>query len=161
MNAQDIIDSLMKSFTGTISNAEVVSDIRVSAYLDKEREESVKTVCQYLKDELGFDHLSNETAVDYIQKGEIEVIYHIASYDHPVLLTLKVRLPRDAPVIESIVPVYWNANWYEREIYELFGVKYTNHPDLRQLILPDDMLGDWPLRKDYEGFPNRTANNLV
>ncbi len=161
MNAQDIIDSLVKRFADTISNAEVVSDIRVSAYLGKERDESVKAVCQYLKEDLGFNHLSSETAVDYIQKGEIEVVYHIASYDHSVLLTLKARLPRDEPAIESIVPVYWNANWYEREIYELFGVKYINHPDLRQLVLPEEMLGDWPLRKDYEGFPNRTANNLV
>ncbi|RQD91521.1 NADH-quinone oxidoreductase subunit C, partial [Methanosalsum natronophilum] len=92
---------------------------------------------------------------------ELENVYHIASYIHPVVLTLKAILPRDNPEIESIVEVYWNANWYERENYELFGVKYINHPDLRHLVLPEEMLGEWPLRKDYEGFPQNTAKNLV
>jgi NADH-quinone oxidoreductase subunit C len=70
-------------------------------------------------------------------------------------------LPRDNPEVESVVPVYWNANWYERETSELFGVKYLNHPDLRPLVLPQELLGEWPLRKDYKGFPNKTARNLV
>lgn len=158
MDAKSIIDSLVNKFQDSLTDAKVESDIRISAYLEPEM---IKDVCQYLKDELAFDHLSNETAVDYPKKDEIMVVYHIASYDHPVLLTIKVKLPRDAPEIESIVPVYWNANWYEREVYELFGVKFNNHPDLRQLVLPEELLGDWPLRKDYEGFPNRTARNLV
>jgi NADH:ubiquinone oxidoreductase subunit C len=89
------------------------------------------------------------------------VVYHIASYDHPVVLMLKAKLPRENPEIESIVPVYWNANWYERETYELFGILFKNHPNLKPLVLPEDMLGEWPLRKDYEGFPNKTARNLV
>jgi NADH-quinone oxidoreductase subunit C len=72
-----------------------------------------------------------------------------------------VKLPRDDPEIESIVSIYWNANWYERETYELYGIMYKNHPDLKPLLLIDEMLGDWPLRKDYEGFPNKTSKNLV
>ena len=158
MDANSIIDLLVSKFQDSLKDAKVDSDIRVSAYLEPEK---IKDVCQYLKDELSFDHLSNETAVDYPKRNEITVVYHIASYDHPVLITIKVNLPRDAPEIESIVPVYWNANWYEREVYELFGVKFNNHPDLRQLVLPEELLGEWPLRKDYEGFPNRTARNLV
>ncbi|MGM0771001.1 MAG: F420H2 dehydrogenase subunit FpoC [Halobacteriota archaeon] len=158
MDAKSIIDSLVSKFQDSLTDAKVDSDIRVSAYLEPEM---IKHVCQYMKDELAFDHLSNETAVDYPKKNEIMVVYHVASYDHPVLVTIKVNLPRDSPEIESIVPVYWNANWYEREVYELFGVKFNNHPDLRQLVLPEELLGDWPLRKDYEGFPNRTARNLV
>jgi NADH:ubiquinone oxidoreductase subunit C len=158
MDAETIISSLTGAFPDALSDAKVESSIRVGANVNKDR---VKEVCQYLKDTLEFDHLSAETAVDYINDNEIEIVYLIASYNHPVLITLKARLPRDNPEIQSIVPVYWNANWYEREVYELFGVNYIDHPDLRPLVLFPGMLGDMPLRKDYEGFPNKTAKNLV
>lgn len=158
MDAEMIIESLNTKFPDVISETKIESDIRISAYSEAEQ---IVEVCKYLKEELQFGHLCAETAIDQIQKNEIEVIYLIGSYDHPVVLTLKVKLPRSNPEIESVVPVYWNANWYERETYELFGVQYRNHPDLRNLVLPDELLGDWPLRKDYEGFPNRTAKNLV
>jgi NADH:ubiquinone oxidoreductase subunit C len=158
MNAETIISSLTGAFPDALSDAKVESSIRVGAKVNSDR---VKEVCQYLKDKLDFDHLSGETAVDYINDNEIEIVYLIASYNHQVLVTLKARLPRDNPEIQSIVPVYWNANWYEREVYELFGVNYIDHPDLRPLVLFPGMLGDMPLRKDYEGFPNKTAKNLV
>jgi len=158
MDARTIIESLTGKFPEAISEAEVESPIRIRAYMDKEK---AKEVCQYLKDSLQFDHLCSVCGVDYPQRNEQEAVYHIASYDHPVVLMLKARLPRDSPEIESIVPVYWNANWYERETYELFGIFFKNHPNLKPLVLPEDMLGEWPLRKDYEGFPNKTARNLV
>jgi NADH-quinone oxidoreductase subunit C len=158
MDANTIIDSLSGQFPDDIYDTDVESGIRILA---KVKPENVVEVCRYLKEELSFDHLGCEFGVDYPDRNEIEVVYVISSYDHPVLLTLKAILPRDNPEIESVVPVYWNANWYERETYELFGVKYINHPDLRQLVLPKEMLGEWPLRKDYKGFPNKTAKNLV
>ncbi len=158
MDAKTIIDSISNEFSDSISNTLIESEIRVSAYVSSP---DVVEVCRYLKESLGFDHLSCESVVDYIKRDEFEVVYHIASYDHPVVLTLKAILPRDNPVIDSIVDVYWNANWYERENYELYGVSYTNHPYLKVLVLPEEMLGEWPLRKDYEGFPQKTAKNLV
>ncbi|MCQ1537024.1 NADH-quinone oxidoreductase subunit C [Methanosarcina sp. KYL-1] len=158
MDARTIIQSLTGAFSEAISEAEVESPVRIRAYVDGS---FAKEVCQYLKDSLQFDHLCSVCGVDYPKRNELEVVYHIASYDHPVVLTLKARLPRDSPEIESIVPVYWNANWYERETYELYGIMFKNHPNLKPLVLPEEMLGEWPLRKDYEGFPNRTARNLV
>jgi len=158
MDANTIIDSLSGQFPDDIYDTDVESGIRILA---KVKPENVVEVCKYLKEDLSFDHLGCEFGVDYPDRNEIEVVYVISSYDHPVVLTLKAILPRDNPEIESVVPVYWNANWYERETYELFGVKYINHPDLRQLVLPKEMLGEWPLRKDYKGFPNKTAKNLV
>ncbi|QLC50547.1 NADH-quinone oxidoreductase subunit C [Methanolobus zinderi] len=158
MDANTIIDSLSGQFPDDIYDTDVESGIRILA---KVKPENVVEVCRYLKEELSFDHLGCEFGVDYPDRNEIEVVYLISSYDHPVVLTLKAILPRDNPEIESVVPVYWNANWYERETYELLGVKYINHPDLRQLVLPKEMLGEWPLRKDYKGFPNKTAKNLV
>lgn len=158
MDVAEILKSLTDAFPEAISEATAESEIRARSYVDKDK---VKKVCQYLKDSLQFDHLCSVCGVDYIKRNELEVVYHIASYNHPVVLTLKARLPRENPEIESIVSVYWNANWYERETYELFGILFKNHPNLKSLVLPEDMLGEWPLRKDYEGFPNKTARNLV
>jgi NADH-quinone oxidoreductase subunit C len=158
MDAEKIIESLNSRFQDVISESKVESDIRISAYAEAT---GIVDVCKYLKEELQFGHLCMETAIDLLQKNEMDVIYIIGSYDHPVVLTLKVKLLRDNPQIESVTSVYWNANWYERETYELFGVQYKNHPNLINLVLPEELLGDWPLRKDYEGFPNRTAKNLV
>lgn len=158
MDANTMIDSLSTQFSEAIYDTKVESKVRIFA---KVKPENVKDVCEYLKENLSFGHLCCEFGADYPGRNEIEVVYLIGSYEHPVVLTLKALLPRDNPEIESVVPVYWNANWYERETYELFGVKYLNHPDLRPLVLPEDMLGEWPLRKDYKGFPNKTAKNLV
>jgi NADH-quinone oxidoreductase subunit C len=153
-----MIDSLSTQFPDAIYDTKVESKIRIIA---KVKPEIIKDVCKYLKENLSFGHLCCEFGVDYPGRNEIEVVYVMGSYDHSVVLTLKAILPRDNPEIESVVPVFWNANWYERETYELFGVKYLNHPDLKPLVLPEDMLGEWPLRKDYKGFPNKTAKNLV
>ncbi|MDW7731926.1 MAG: F420H2 dehydrogenase subunit FpoC [Methanolobus sp.] len=158
MDANSIIASLTGKFPEDIYDAAIESDIRTIA---KVKPENVVDVCRYLKEDLSFGHLCCEFGVDYPGRNEIEVIYVIGSYEHPVILTMKALLPRDNPEIESVVPVYWNANWYERETYELFGVKYLNHPNLKPLVLPQEMLGEWPLRKDYKGFPNKTAKNLV
>ncbi|WP_292462258.1 F420H2 dehydrogenase subunit FpoC [Methanolobus sp.] len=158
MDANTMIDSLSTQFPDAIYDTKVESKIRIIA---KVKPEIVTDVCKYLKENLSFGHLCCEFGVDYPGRNEIEVVYIIGSYDHSVVLTLKAILPRDNPEIESVVPVFWNANWYERETYELFGVKYLNHPDLKPLVLPEDMLGEWPLRKDYKGFPNKAAKNLV
>lgn len=158
MDGTKIIEALAKEFPEAISEAKVESPIRVRAYADRNK---IKEICQYLKSSLQFGHLSSVSGVDYPKRNEMEVVYHIASYEHPVVLMLKARLPREAPEIESVVEVYWNANWYERETYELYGIIFRDHPNLKPLLLPDEMLGEWPLRKDYEGFPNKTAKNLV
>lgn len=158
MDVREIVESLTSSFPGVISEAMVESETRARAYVDKEM---AKEVCQYLKDSLQFDHLLSVCGVDYIKRNEFEVVYHISSYDNPAVLMLKAVLPRENPEIESITAVYWNANWYERETYEFYGIIFKNHPNLKPLVLPEDMLGEWPLRKDYKGFPNTTAKNLV
>lgn len=158
MDVTEILESLAGKFPDAISEAQSESETRARAYVDKEK---VNEVCQYLKDSLQFDHLCSVCGVDYIKRNEMEAVYHIASYSHPVVLMLKAVLSRENPEIESIISVYWGANWYERETYELFGIFFKNHPNLKPLVLPEDMLGEWPLRKDYKGFPNQTARNLV
>jgi len=111
---------------------------------------AILEVCRFLRDEpdLQFDVLSNETGVDYKAKGIIEVVYHLYSYPHRHALVLKVDAPRDNPVVPSVETVWKAANWLEREIYDLLGVTFEGHSDLRRLLMPEDWIG-YPLRKDF------------
>lgn len=105
-------------------------------------------VCRFLKDDLRFVRLSTVTAVDwYPAEPRFEVVYHLHSLDRNERLRLKCRLPGSAPEIDSVTCVWQGANWYERETFDLFGVRFRNHPDLRRIMLPEDWEGH-PLRKD-------------
>jgi NADH-quinone oxidoreductase subunit C len=112
-------------------------------------------VCTRLKSdpELQFDCLMNLGAVDWTKKGkadvnQIEVVYHLYSYSKKHAFILKVVLDRGAPEVPSLVPLWKAADWLEREQYDLLGVAFTGHPDLRRIMMPDDWTGH-PLRKDY------------
>jgi NADH-quinone oxidoreductase subunit C len=107
-------------------------------------------VCRVLHDEpeLAFDALSNLSGVDYKADGAIEIVYHLYSYPHRHTLVLKVRTPRDRAVVPSVERMWKAANWHEREVYDLLGVTFTGHPDLRRLLMPEDWVG-YPLRKDF------------
>ena len=106
-------------------------------------------VCQYLKYDQSFIRLSSVTAVDrYPAEPRFEVVYHLHSVERKERLRLKCRVHGADPVIESVTPVWRSANWYEREVFDLFGIRFVNHPDLRRILMPDDWEGH-PLRKDY------------
>jgi NADH-quinone oxidoreductase subunit C len=108
----------------------------------------VASVCGFLKFDRGFDRLSTVTAVDrYPAEPRFEVVYHLHSTGARERVRLKCRLPGEDPVIESVTPVWRSANWYEREVFDLFGIRFHNHPDLRRILLPEDWEGH-PLRKD-------------
>lgn len=97
-----------------------------------------------------FDMLSCITAIDNGPgPGTLELAYNLYSIPYNVHLMLKISLPRDGAVAESLVPIWKTANWHEREIFDLFGVVFRNHPDLRRILLPADWEGH-PLRKDYK-----------
>ncbi len=107
-------------------------------------------VCTYLKTDpaLAFDCLSNQSGVDYPKRDEIEVVYHLISYRLRHACVLKVSVPRDNPSMPSVCGVWRTANWQEREIFDLLGVVFDGHPDLRRILLPEDWVGH-PLRKDF------------
>lgn len=107
-------------------------------------------VCQALRDEYGFDLLVEETAVDYWpeQTPRFHVVYLIRSIKRNSIIEVRAPLNGNAPSIPSIVGVYANANWFERELWDMFGIHIDGHPDLRRLIMPYDWEGH-PLRKDY------------
>ena len=101
------------------------------------------------KNKLGFERLTSVTGVDrYPAEPRYEVVYHLQAIAKKQRLRLKARIASDAAEIESVTPVYRAANWYERETFDMFGIKFLNHPDLTRILMPDDWEGH-PLRKDY------------
>jgi NADH-quinone oxidoreductase subunit C len=109
---------------------------------------AIVEVCGFLKDdpETAMDCLSNQSGVDY--KDRIEVVYHLFSYRHRHNAILKVKLPRDNPSVPTLEGLWKSANWMEREIFDLLGVNFEGHSDLRRLLMPEDWPG-YPLRKDF------------
>ena len=99
---------------------------------------------------LRFDFLSSLCGVD--AGDSMFVVYHLYSYALRHSTVLKVKVPKDAPVTRSVTGVWRGADWFEREAYDLFGVRFEGHPDLRRILLPDDWEGH-PLRKEYV-FPS-------
>jgi NADH-quinone oxidoreductase subunit C len=144
-----------------------LSEPKIDPFCVVKRERIVE-ICRFLKGEPGIeiDFLEDETAVDWPKRNVIEVVYHLLSYKHRHSIVLKVEADRAAPTVPTVEGVWKTANWFEREIYDLFGVTFTGHPDLRRIMLPDDWVGH-PLRKDYQeaggwhGMSNVRENPLV
>jgi NADH-quinone oxidoreductase subunit C len=116
----------------------------------------IREACALLRDhaEFPFNFLSDLTCVDwYPSEPRFEVIYHLLSTTKKERVRLKVRLHGSSPVVESITLVWPAANYFEREVFDLFGIRFTGHPYLRRLLMPEDWEGH-PLRKDYpvEGY---------
>ncbi len=112
--------------------------------------EHLLEAAQVLRDEFHFDMLVDETAVDYWpqQTPRFHVVYQLYSMEHNVLLRLRVPLDGNAPHVETMEKIYPNANWKERELWDMFGIHFDGHSDLRRIIMPYDWQGH-PLRKDY------------
>ncbi len=116
----------------------------------------IREACALLRDhkEFPFNYLSDVTCVDwYPSEPRFEVIYQLLSIPKKERVRLKVRLDGASPVVESITSVWPGANYFEREVFDLFGIRFTGHPYLRRMLMPEDWEG-YPLRKDYpvEGY---------
>ncbi len=109
----------------------------------------IADLCRFLKSRYSFVRLSSVTAVDrHPAAPRFEVIYHLHSIDRGERLRLKCLLTADSPEIDSVTGVWRAADWYEREIFDLFGVIFRGHPNLKRLLMPADWEG-YPLRKDF------------
>lgn len=144
-------------------NASVVQEVR----FDREEltiwvaKEAIREVCAILRasnsrdsGDCPFNYLADLTCVDwYPSEPRFEVVYHLLSISKKERVRLKVRLDGSSPAIESVTSVWPAANFYEREVFDLFGVRFTGHPNLKRLLMPDDWEGH-PMRKDYpvEGY---------
>lgn len=146
MQPAEIFSRLEKQFSGKVSGFE--ADVP-EPYLFVGAEEIVE-VCRFLRDaaDLKFEVLSDQTAVDWPKEEKIQLVYHLYSYSGRHQIVLKVDLPRDNPKIATVENIWKVANWFEREIFDLFGVIFEGHSDLRRILLPEDWEG-YPLRKDY------------
>jgi NADH-quinone oxidoreductase subunit C len=113
-------------------------------------EDQLKTALLLLRDTFAFDLLLDITAVDYHPQLEprFNVVYQVYSVSQNVNIELRVPVNHNHPSLPSITSIYINANWFEREIFDMFGIHFEGHPDLRRIIMPYDWQGH-PLRKDY------------
>ena len=115
----------------------------------------IRDICRFLHDEpsLRMDHLADLTAVDYSAfPGDtglrFEVVYNMISTNFRHRIRLKVRVPEDQPRVDTVTEIWQTANWHERETYDLMGIIFNGHPDLRRILLTEDWIGH-PLRKEY------------
>lgn len=173
MNSDDILQALRTSFPDIGFEIGAATD-QPTIYVPRTE---IEPVCRALRDrpDLQFLLLAELTAADYFPRDpRFEIVYHLACLGVPVgpaeagqhipegpaeaghhnqvmapqRLRLKVRVPGDDPHVPTLTAVWPNANWLEREVYDLFGVLFDGHPDLRRILMPDDWEG-YPLRKDY------------
>ena len=143
LSEEGIIASLKNRFGEKIYNSRIAKPRRVYLEVD---ESIIREVLSYMKDNMGFDHLSTITGLDLGEK--IELIYHIVS-GNSIVVSVKTNVPKINPKTYSVSDIYVTAELYEREVYDLLGVKFEGHPDLSRLILPEDWPDDLhPLRKD-------------
>jgi NADH-quinone oxidoreductase subunit C len=146
MEPAEILSRLEKRFSGKVGDLK--GDVP-EPYLLVDGDAIVE-VCRFLRDDadLKFEVLSDQTAVDWPKEEKIQLVYHLYSYTGRHQIVLKVDLPRANPKIATVENIWKVANWFEREIFDLFGVIFEGHSDLRRILLPEDWEG-YPLRKDY------------
>jgi len=106
----------------------------------------LKLLMRELRDKFGFNHLANLTAVDYSE--DFELVYHLYSIPDNNKVCVKTRVPRNSAELDSLIDIWPTADWQEREVYDLMGIKFQGHPNLIRVLLPDDFTGH-PLRKDF------------
>lgn len=112
--------------------------------------EQIPEVARLLRDEFGYKTLSEETAVDYWpqEAPRFHIVYRLRNYEENLILGLRVPLDGNNPTVPTIEDVFCNANWFEREIWDMFGIRFEGHSDLRRILMPYEWQGH-PLRKDY------------
>lgn len=146
MESSEIYERLTQKFSSDITgfNGEALDP-----YINV-KNTAIVAVCTHLRDEpdLNFEVLSDLTAVDFPKENKLQVVYHLYSYPHHHQIVLKADVSREDSRIITMEGVWKAANWLEREVFDLFGIVFEGHSDLRRIMLPEDWVGH-PLRKDY------------
>lgn len=165
LDTQPVIDKLKECFADAVQE---VSEAHGELAMVVSREQIVD-VCRFLKDDpaLRYEMLMDVAGVDYLgREPRFEVVYHLYSISHNRRLRLKVRLVESDLVVPSVSSVWSTANWHEREAFDMLGIQFWDHPDLRRIYMPDDYPGH-PLRKDFpllgpevEGNPRDNVHTL-
>ena len=152
MTSQELFDSLERSlgdklqqkteFRGETTYAIAPSDLRYIAKLCREN--------------LSFDYLLDITSIDnFGEEPRFEIVYHLYSMSHSIHLRVRLKIPEEGDVVDTISDIWPTANWHEREIYDMMGIKFNGHPDLRRILMWDGY-PFFPLRKDFPlaGLPS-------
>jgi NADH-quinone oxidoreductase subunit C len=152
---QPVVDELVSLLRGNFGNKAILdgyinqpNDHLPTFIISQEKWLEILT---FLRNEesLHFTYLQNASAIDY--ETHLEVVYHLHDLNRKERIAVKVKLDREQAVLPSASGLFAAANWNEREMYDLMGIQFTNHPELKRILLPDDWVGH-PLRKDYEAF---------
>ena len=151
MEPNKIYGILSEKFGGKIKQF-VESTLPPSVLVETD---AITDVCRFLKEEDGMDFTSLMclSGVDLKDQGKMAVVYHLHSMKQKHKITIKVELDRNNPHVQTVEQIWPGANWYEREAYDLLGIVFDGHSDLRRILLPEDWEGH-PLRKDYV-YPKR------
>ena len=134
-------------FTEYVVEAKVQREKRVTVVVKRER---LVEIARFLRDNLQFDHIASVSGVDYPEKNEFMVVYHVWSIPKKVLVALKTSVPRDNPHLSSLISVWEGVNYFERETWEMFGIIFDGHPNLSRFLLPEDWDRGFPFRKDFK-----------
>ena len=146
--AKAVIDALVARFPDAVYDPYVGVGGDDCAFVKRDR---IEEVCRFLKTDpaMRFDLAPYITAVDYLgQEPRFDVVYNLLSIANNVRIRLRVKVPEADPVVKSVVPVWRGADWFERYCYDLYGIRFPGHPDMRRLFMYDEFVGH-PLRKDY------------
>ena len=147
MTANQLAKTLKQQFKGIVSGPVEFRGELTLEVLDASR---IAEVCQFAKAELGFDFLVDLTTIDnHEETPRWTAVYHLYGYEHFCHLRLKTSVSEEASELPTVTSVWRTANWHEREAYDMMGVKFTGHPNLKRILLPEDWVG-FPLRKDYD-----------
>jgi NADH-quinone oxidoreductase subunit C len=146
MSTSETIAALRKVF-GDLPTSEFRGGTRVVVLAER-----VYDVLEYLKDQQGFDLLVDITCVDYLRyrgaKDRFGLVYLLANTENNERITVRAYVNDPEPAVRSVVPLWEGANWLEREVWDMFGIRFDGHPDLRRILLPEEFTA-FPLRKDY------------
>lgn len=142
------VPALREAFGEAVLHHEVQGGDEHVVFIPSER---VLEILSWLKSTPGqeYDFLVDLTAVDYGGGRPLQVVYQLWSMKHHLSLRVKTELPLDALEIDSVTGLWATANWLEREVYDLFGIEFRNHPDLRRILMPENYAEGHPLRKDF------------
>jgi NADH-quinone oxidoreductase subunit C len=148
LNPKGIAEKIKEQFPDQVIE---VAEFRDQVSVIVKRDQTIP-IMKYLHDDplLSLDHLQDLTAVDYLNKKDVrfEVVYNLYSIKYRHKIRIRAQVPESDPKINSVVPIWAGANWHERECFDMFGIVFTRHPDLRRILMPEDWEGH-PLRKDY------------
>ena len=152
MTGQELLDSLGKAFGSKVQHPTEFRGEMTCAIAASD----LREIAKFCRDELSFDYLIDITSIDnYGEEPRFEIVYHLYSMPHAAHLRLKLKVPEEAGAVDTVSDIWPTANWHEREIYDMMGIKFNGHPDLRRILMWDGY-PFFPLRKDFplEGLPS-------